>query len=74
MFFASLIIAVATITPGAPPETVGEDALRTLGWGYAVTLLSVWMLMILCVSFYRISRDDHEKNLQALAEKRAEQA
>ena len=74
VFFASLIVAVATITPGAPPETVGEDALRTLGWGYAVTLLSVWMLMILCVSFYRISRDDHEKNLQALAEKRAEQA
>jgi len=29
------------------------------------------MLMLLCVSFYRISREDHEKNLQALAEKRA---
>lgn len=68
---ASFILAIASITPGMRPAEVSEESMRTLGFGYAVMLLTLWMLMLLCVSFYRISREDHEKNLQALAEKRA---
>lgn len=71
---ASVILAVSSITPGMKPEDAGADSISTLGLGYAVALLSLWTLMLLAVSFYKISREDHEKNLQALAEKRAEQA
>lgn len=68
---ASLILATASIIPGTRAEDASSDSVITLGWGYATTLLTVWMLMIVAISFYRISREDHEKNLQALAEKRA---
>lgn len=63
---ASLILAVATLQPGTRPADASEEAVRSLGWGYAGTLLTVWMLMLLCITFYRISRADHERNLQAL--------
>lgn len=68
---ASFLLAMASITPGMRPAEASEESVRTLGFGYALMLLTLWMLMLLCVSFYRISREDHEKNLQALAEKRA---
>lgn len=66
---ASFILAVAAITPGMRASQASDEAVRTLGWGYALTLLSLWMIMIVCVSFYRISREDHENNLKALAER-----
>ena len=66
---ASFILAVAAITPGMRASQASDEAVRTLGWGYALTLLSLWMIMIVCVSFYRISREDHENNLRALAER-----
>ncbi|MHA7901361.1 MAG: MFS transporter [Henriciella sp.] len=71
---ASFILAMASITPGMRPENASSDSIATLGLGYAAALLMLWTLMLVAVSFYRISRDDHEKNLQALAAKRAEQA
>ncbi len=66
---ASFILAISTITPGMRPADASDEAVRTLGWGYALMLLALWTLMIVCVSFYRISRADHEKNLAALAER-----
>ena len=66
---ASFILAVASITPGMRSSDASDEAVRTLGWGYALTLLTLWMIMIGCVNFYRISRADHEQNLQALAER-----
>ena len=68
---ASAILAASSITPGVRAADVNADSLRSLGWGYALTLLTVWMLMILCISFYRISREDHDNNLRALAERQA---
>ena len=32
-----------------------------------ISLLVIWMLMIFCLSFYRISRESHAANLAALA-------
>lgn len=69
LYVAALILSFASIKPGTPPEDVGASALQTLGWGYAIGLLTVWMLMILCISFYRINRADHEENLRKLAER-----
>jgi len=64
---ASFILAAAAITPRMRSAEASEQAVRTLGWGYALTLLFLWMVMILCISFYRISREDHERNLRELA-------
>lgn len=69
---ASLILAFATIAPGIRPEDASADSVAKLGFGYAATLLTVWMLMLLAISFYRISREDHAKNLAALAGKEAD--
>lgn len=66
---ASFILAMSTITPGMRSSEASDEAVTTLGWGYALTLLTLWMIMIGCVSFYRISREDHEDNLRALAER-----
>ncbi|MEL6862564.1 MAG: MFS transporter [Pseudomonadota bacterium] len=68
LFLASIILSVAAITPGSRAADVSAESVRSLGWGYALVLLSIWMLMLLAISFYKISREDHEKNLQALAE------
>ncbi|MEM7493744.1 MAG: MFS transporter, partial [Pseudomonadota bacterium] len=71
VFSASLILAAAAIVPGMTASEVSQESVRALGWGYAVTLLTVWMLMLFAISFYRISREDHERNLQALADRKA---
>ena len=63
---AAFVLSVAQIVQGMRPEQVPEESVRTLGLGYAVSLLVAWMLMILCVTFYRISRQTHEDNLSRL--------
>jgi glycoside/pentoside/hexuronide:cation symporter, GPH family len=71
VFVATIVLTMAGIREGARPEDVDEASLQTLGWGYAVTLFSAWMLMMLCVSFYRISRESHAANLEKLAAREA---
>lgn len=66
---ASFLLAMAAITPGMRSSDASDEAVRTLGWGYALTLLGLWGIMMICVSFYRISREDHENNLKALRER-----
>ena len=69
---ASLILAAASIVPGTPAEEASSESVASLGWGYATTLLTVWMLMLVAISFYRISREDHARNLEELAARQAE--
>ena len=71
---AALVLTFAGIQEGAQPDKVTDSSLTLLGWGYAVTLLAAWTLMMFCVSFYRISRETHENNLAAIAAKAAEEA
>lgn len=66
---ASLVLAVAGFAQGGGGAGATEESIRSLGWGYAVSLLSAWTLMLLCVSFYRISRESHAENLRALNER-----
>ncbi|KCZ94496.1 MFS transporter [Hyphomonas johnsonii] len=72
VMLAAIILSVASIAPGMKPGEVPEDQLHLLGIGYAASLLTIWMLMILCVSFYRISREGHAANLEALAARSGE--
>tara|TARA_R110000787_G_scaffold74486_6_gene165535 strand:- start:8013 stop:9470 length:1458 start_codon:yes stop_codon:yes gene_type:complete len=69
VMLAAIVLSIASITPGMRPGAVPEEQLRVLGLGYAASLLTIWMLMIGCVSFYRISREGHEANLKALSER-----
>jgi Na+/melibiose symporter-like transporter len=64
---ASLVLTLAGFPKGASPDQVGPQALWQLGAIYVPAIGTVWLLMILAVSRYRLSRADHEANLQALA-------
>ncbi len=64
---ASLILTAVSFPKEAAPGTVEEQAVRNLGLYYGVVIITVWMLMISCLFFYRISRARHEENLRKLA-------
>jgi len=72
VFVATMILSISQFVPGTPPDQVAETSLKGLGWGYAASLLAAWMLMLLCVSFYRISKESHEENLRQLKERHGE--
>jgi tellurite resistance protein TehA-like permease len=63
---ASLVLSVAGLSQGGGVEAAGPEAVRTLGWGYGLSLITAWTLMLFCVSFYRISRESHSDNLERL--------
>jgi Na+/melibiose symporter-like transporter len=67
VMIASVVLSVAGLSQGGGIAAAGPDSITTLGWGYALSLLTAWTLMIVAVSFYRISRESHEQNLAALA-------
>lgn len=70
---ASAVLSVAKLSQGGGVEAATEGSIRTLGWGYAVSLLTAWTLMILCISFYRISRESHAENLATLKARKLQQ-
>ncbi len=68
---ASAVLAVAGFAQGGGGAGATEESIRALGWGYAISLLCAWTLMLICVSFYRISRESHAENLRTLDEREA---
>ncbi len=68
---ASTILTLAQFPPKAVPGNVPDESIRLLGAIYAPTMLGIWTLMILSLCFYKISRDQHKKTLEALAARRA---
>lgn len=64
---ASFVLTWAQFPAGAAPEDVPADALWRLGAYYVPAILTLWMLMMATISTYRLSRSDHEENLQRLA-------
>ena len=66
LFLASLILAVAELSREMQPGDLSQETLTLLGAGYAFGLLALWTTMILFLSRYKISREDHEANLAAL--------
>ena len=66
VFVATMVLGIAQIQAGAGPAQVSEASTRLLGIGYAVGVFTAWMLMLICFSFYRISRETHESNLSKL--------
>ena len=66
LFLASLILAVAELSRDMQPGELTAETLTTLGAGYAFGLLALWTTMIILLSRYKISREDHAANLAAL--------
>lgn len=64
---ASAVLAAVQFPKGVAPGLVPDEAVFRLGLYYAPTLFAIWMLMLFSLRFYRIDRDTHEENLQALA-------
>ena len=63
---ASTILTVAQFPKGVSMENVPAEAIFQLGALYVPTVVTVWMIMIWCISFYQVDRDMHNANLSAL--------
>lgn len=70
---ASMVLAVAGLSQGGGVEAATPEEIRMLGWGYGLSLVTAWTLMLICISFYRISRESHAENLEKLRLRQAEQ-
>tara|TARA_B100000767_G_scaffold130555_1_gene123920 strand:+ start:273 stop:1697 length:1425 start_codon:yes stop_codon:yes gene_type:complete len=63
---ATTILTIVSFPVGVTPNDVPPDALFRLGTLYVPTVVTVWMLMILCISYYQIDRKKHNANLNVL--------
>jgi Na+/melibiose symporter-like transporter len=63
---ATTILTVAQFPVGITPGEVSPDALFRLGAYYVPSVVSVWMLMIFCISYYEVDRIRHNDNLSKL--------
>ena len=63
---ASTILTIAQFPKGVSMENVPAEAIFQLGALYVPTVVTVWMIMIWCISFYQVDRDMHNANLSAL--------
>jgi len=68
---ASAVLWVSGFSTGGGGAGASEESIRALGFGYGVSVLAAWTLMLICVSFYKISRESHGENLRLLRERDA---
>ena len=73
VIIASMVLAVAGLSQGGGVDAATPEEIRMLGWGYGISLLTAWTLMLICISFYRISRESHADNLEKLKLRQAQQ-
>ena len=63
---ATTILTIASFPVAVTPDNIPADALFRLGALYVPTVVTVWMLMIFCISYYEVNRDKHKANLNTL--------
>jgi len=68
---ASFVLVMAEFPTGANASQVSDEAIWRLGAYYVPTILTLWLLMMLVISTYKIDRQTHEENLRKLAERAA---
>ncbi len=67
---ATTVLTLAEFPVGAKPEDVSDETLFRFGLYYAPIIVTIWMSMVLAVSFYKLRREDHERNLSELERRR----
>lgn len=68
---AGFVLAFASLPDDPQRGEVAADALYRLGLGYAPTLWVLWTLMLVAISFYKVDRESHNRNLAELAARKA---
>ena len=69
---AAFVLAYAGIKTGATPQETSPEAIQRFGTVYVPVILTLWLLMMASIAFYKLDRTDHEDNLRLLeARKRA---
>jgi GPH family glycoside/pentoside/hexuronide:cation symporter len=71
IFASTLLLKAIDFPRGAQPGSVPPTVVRNLGLAYAPTFMVLFLLMLLCVAAYRISRTSHQDTLRRLAAKAA---
>lgn len=67
IFSSAMIIKVVQFPAHAKPGEVSAEVLRNLGLVYVPALGALYLLAVLFVSGYRITRESHEESLRKLA-------
>ena len=68
-FAAGLILSLIAFPQRVASDQVSSETLRALGLWYAPTLLILWTLMLVCISRYKLTQDDHQAHLQTLQDR-----
>lgn len=68
---ASVILALINFPEGADPGEVPSETVFHLGAFYMPSVFLLWAVSLVFLSQYRISRQDHEANLEALSARSA---
>lgn len=69
LILATFVLTMAGLKAGADPTQVSADTVWRFGAYYVPTILSLWLAMLAVMSAYSLSREGHEQNLKALADK-----
>jgi GPH family glycoside/pentoside/hexuronide:cation symporter len=71
---ATSLLTLVKFPAGATPSQVPPEAVRMLGEYYVPTIVGLWMAMMVAISAYSLTRQEHEDNLRQLAERKKEAA
>jgi GPH family glycoside/pentoside/hexuronide:cation symporter len=66
LIFASTLLVFVEFPNDAKPGMVDPDIIRNMAIGYVPAMMTLYVLGFLCLFGYRITREDHEGNLEAL--------
>lgn len=70
LMVASFVLYMAGLESGADADQVSDATIFSLGAWYVPMILTLWLIMMAFISFYRLDRETHEENLRKLEENR----
>ena len=65
-FVAGIALEIIEFPKDAAPGTVDPDIVWNLGFIYGPSLMAFYVLALISISFYRITRDGHSERVTAL--------
>lgn len=71
VFIGATIIAFVGIPRGADPQDVDPSIMTNFALFYVPTIMFIYFVSIIIVSFYKITRDGHNERIELLRQRRA---